>query len=153
MPLSTLPYLELVASFYATIFTGFGILYFLNPAKGLSFFELPYPLPSSSKTSSSTKSPTNKKPHPPLDARQTLNAFAAAYGARDIFMGLAIYATAVCGTREACGWVVGAAGAVAATDGAVCRWMVGRGEWNHWGYAPVLVLLGGVMVGGLDWVW
>ena len=41
---------------------------------------------------------------------------------------------------------------MAAVDGAACRWMVGKGEMNHWGYAPTLVLLGGVILGAFDWV-
>ena len=67
-------------------------------------------------------------------------------------MGAAIYAAALCGTRQALGWIVVAAGCVAGTDGAVCRFMVGKGEMNHWNYAPVMVVLGGVMLGAFDWV-
>ena len=145
MMLSTLPYLELVASFYATIFVGFGILYFVNAPKGLSFFELPYP-----QNSSSSKDPSTNKAL--ADAKKTLDAFSVAYGVRDMFMGAAIYAAALCGTRQALGWIVVAAGSVAAADGAVCKFMVGKGEMNHWSYAPVLIVLGGVMLGALDWV-
>ncbi len=142
MILSNLPYLELVSSVYATIFVGFGILCFVNPAKTLSFFELPYPQPTS-------KSAAKKGS---FDARKTLDAIFVVYGVRDIFMGAAIYAAALFGTRQALGWIVIAAGSVAATDGAVCKFMVGKGEMNHWSYAPVLVVLGGVMVGAFDWV-
>lgn len=51
------------------------------------------------------------------------------------------------GRGKAVGWVLVAAGVVAGGDGVVCRVMVGRGEWSHWGYAPFLVLLGGWLVG------
>ena len=74
------------------------------------------------------------------------------YGIRDIFMGAAIYAAALCGTRQTLGWIVVAAGCVAGTDGAVCRFMVGKGEMNHWSYAPVLVVLGAVLLGAFDGV-
>ena len=147
MMLSTLPYLELAASFYATIFIGFGILWFVNPPKALSFFELPYPPQVSS--SSSSKGPTKKFS---ADAKKTMDAFSVAYGVRDVFMGAAIYTAALCGTRQALGWIVVAAGCVAATDGAVCKFMVGKGEMNHWSYAPVMLMLGGVMLGTFDWV-
>ena len=140
--LSTLPYLELAASFYATIFIGFGILWFVNPPTALSFFELPYP-------QGTSKGPVKKGS---ADAKKTMDAFSVAYGVRDIFMGAAIYAAALYGTRQALGWIVIAAGCVAGTDGAVCKFMVGKGEMNHWSYAPVLVMLGGVMLGAFDWV-
>lgn len=142
MILSKLPYLELAASFYATIFIGFGILWFVDPPKALSFFELPYPHLTS-------RSPTKKVL---TDVKKTIDAISIAYGVRDIFMGAAIYATAFYGTRQALGWIVVAAGCVAGTDGAVCKFMVGKGEMNHWSYAPVLVMLGGVMLGAFDWV-
>ena len=36
-------------------------------------------------------------------------------------------------------------------DGAVCRRaQVGvGGEWNHWGYAPALTVVGGLLVAGV----
>ncbi len=140
--LSTLLYLELAASFYATIFIGFGILWFVNPPKALSFFELPYPQVTS-------KSPTKKVL---ADAKKTMDAISIVYGVRNIFMGAAIYAAALCGTRQALGWIVVAAGCVAATDGAVCKFMVGKVAMNHWSYAPVMVMLGGVLLGAFDWI-
>lgn len=140
--LSSLPYLELAASFYATIFIGFGFLWFINPPKALSFFELPYP-------EVTTKSPTKKGS---ADAKKTMDAFSVAYGVREIFMGVAIYAAALCGTRQALGWIVIAAGCVAGTDGAVCKFMVGKGEMGHWSYAPTMVVLGSAMLGAFDWI-
>ena len=139
--LSTLPYLELAANFYATIFIGFGILWFVDPARALSFFELPYPQVAASKGTTKNDS---------ANAKKTMDAFSVAYGVRDIFMGAAIYAAALCGTRQALGWTVIAAGCVAGTDGAVCKFMVGKGEMNHWSYAPVMVIWGGVMLGAFD---
>ena len=140
--LSSLPYLELAASFYGTIFIGFGFLWFINPSKALSFFELPYP-------QVSPKRPTEKSA---VDAKKTIDAISIAYGIRNVFMGVAIYAAAIYGTRQALGWIVIAAGCVAGTDGFVCKFMVGKGEMNHWSYAPVLVILGSVMLGAFDGV-
>ena len=143
MILSALPHLELAASFYATIFVSFGLLWFVNPPTALSFFELPYP------ESCTSKGPAMVEM---ADAKRTMDAISVAYGARDIFIGAAIYAAALCGTREALGWIVVAAAGVAFTDGAVCKVMVGKGEMNHWSYAPVMTVLGGVMLGAFDWV-
>ena len=142
MMLSTLPYLELAASFYATIFIGFGILAFVNPAKALSFFELPYPqIPPKSATKVGS-----------AEAKKTVDCLSVVYGVRDIYMGAAMYAAALYGTRQALGWIVVAAGGVAGVDGVVCKFMVGKGEMNHWGYAPVMIVLGGVLLGAFDWV-
>ena len=135
--LPALPYLELAASFYATIFIGFGFLWFIKPSKALSFFELPYPQASDEKGASA-------------DSKKIIDAISVAYGIRNIFMGAAIYAAALCGTRQALGWIVVAAGCVAGTDGAVCKFIVGKGEMNHWSYAPVLIVLGSVLLGAFD---
>lgn len=137
--LSTLPYLEHASCVFATIFVGFGILWFINPELALSFFELPYP-------QSTPKAPGS------AELKKTMDAISVVYGIRDVFMGAAIYAAALCGTRQTLGWIVIAAGCVAAVDGAVCKFIVGKGEWNHWSYAPTMVVLGGTMLGALDWI-
>ena len=72
------------------------------------------------------------------------------YGARDIFMGLAIYFAALFGDRKLLGWILIAGSGVAFVDGAVCRAQVGKGEWNHWSYAPILTAVGAALLGILD---
>lgn len=76
-------------------------------------------------------------------------------------MGLAIYAAANFGNgnnkqNKALGWILIAGSGVAFVDGAVCKGIVGKGEWNHWSYAPILALVGlgllGVLDGGLSGV-
>lgn len=91
-------------------------------------------------------------PYPSSSATSTelIDALMVVYGARDVFMGLAIYAAAAfggSGGRKGLGWVLLAAGGVAGVDGWVVRgWEAGRGaaggEWNHWGYAPFVGGLG-----------
>jgi hypothetical protein len=72
----------------------------------------------------------------------------AVYAVRDIFMGAAMYAAAAFGDRKVLGWITVAAGLVAGADGAICKFMVGAGEWNHWGYGGMVVVLGGVLALG-----
>lgn len=44
-----------------------------------------------------------------------------------------------------------ALGAVAGVDGEVVRRFGGEGgEWNHWGYAPIVTVVGGLLVGLVD---
>lgn len=74
-------------------------------------------------------------------------------------MGLAIYATAYFANgndgggrnnNKALGWILIAGSGVAFVDGGVCKGIVGKGEWNHWGYAPILAAVGLALLGVLD---
>lgn len=101
----------------------------INPQSALGFFELPYPLLQ--------------------DQQNIINALLIVYGARDIFMGVSIFATAFFGRTPALGWILLAAGGCAGVDGWVCKTIAGQGEMNHWGYAPVVGALGAVLAAGL----
>ncbi|KAF2487325.1 hypothetical protein BDY17DRAFT_288744 [Neohortaea acidophila] len=148
MPLPQLAQLELGALLYASIFIGFGVLAFLNPAKALSFFELPWP---EDTPKASSKSQANTTTAALAQAKQTIHVFAVVYGIRDIFMGAAIFAAALCGTPATLGWIVLAGAGVAFTDGAACYWMVGKGQMNHWGYAPLMLATAGKLLGVVEW--
>ena len=128
--LSRSPLLRIAASLFATIFVGFGVNAILQPQQALTFFEF-------------------KAPSLPAD-RQLVDALMVIYGARDLFMGLAIYATVYYGTRKALGAILIAASGVAFVDGAVCWAYAGNGQWNHWGYAPVIILVGSLLLDVLD---
>ena len=65
-------------------------------------------------------------------------------------MGLATYVAAYFGDRRILGCLLVAGGGVAVADGVVVKAQVGFGEWNHWGYAPVVMGVGVVLLGGLD---
>lgn len=118
--------LHTLANAFGTIFIGFGINAILRPANALTFFEL-------------------ARPASAADAA-AVDALLAVYGVRDIFMGLAIYVASWFGSSRALGWIVVAAAGVAFGDGVVC-WRMGAGEWNHWGYAPMVLGVGGLILG------
>ena len=124
------PYLRIAASVFATIFLGFGINGILRPQNALEIFEFEPPASASDK--------------------KLVDNLMVLYGARDLFMGLAIYSAAYFGNRKTLGWILIAGSGVAFVDGAVCRAQIGRGEWNHWGYAPALAAVGIVLLGVLD---
>lgn len=107
---------------FGAVFVGFGINIMTRPASGLSFFEWEYPT-----------DPT---------AQQLIDKIMIIYGARDIFMGAALWVAAALGNRRVAGATLIAASAVAAVDGFAC--MNGEAEWGHWGYAPVLTVIGGL---------
>lgn len=117
--------LKVAAYAFATIFTGFGINAILRPANALTFFEFA----------------------PPAGAAesQMVDSLMVVYGARDIFMGVAIYAAALAGTRTSLAWTLLAASGVAMVDGAAC-FAHGQGHWNHWGYAPMITAVGALLL-------
>lgn len=118
--------LKVAAYAFATIFTGFGINAIARPANALTFFEFSPPVTTAD--------------------REMVDSLMVVYGARDIFMGLAIYASALSGTRKSLGWTLVAASGVAFVDGIVC-YTHGKGQWNHWGYAPVITAVGCMLLG------
>jgi len=128
-PLSQNQNLLLAASIVALIPLGFGINAILRPDHALSFFEFTAPL-----------HPVDKK---------LVHSLMVVYGARDIFMAIATFVAAQYGHRQALGWILIATAGVAFADGAVC-YDHGKGQWNHWGYAPVLAGFGSVLLGAFD---
>merc|ERR1711964_795572 len=85
-----------------------------------------------------------------LPAEQAMvNSLIYVIGIRDIFIGFAIHATAYFGNRTTLAWIMLAASAEAFLDGAVC-YANGKGEWNHWGYAPMLTVVGLLLLGLFD---
>ena len=117
--------LQVAAHVFAAIAVGFGINAIVRPAHALTFFEL-------------------ERPTGAADAK-VVDALLAVYGVRDIFVGFAIFAAAVWGTSKSLGWTVLAFSAVAFADGLVC-YALGQGQWNHWGYAPMVAAVGTALV-------
>lgn len=128
--LSQSPYLPIISSIFGTLALGFGINGMLRPRKALAVFEF----------------------EPPASAadQKLVDSLIVLYGVRDVFMGLAVYSTTYFGNRKALGWILIAGSGVAFVDGIVSRAQIGRGEWNHWGYAPVMTAVGSILLGVLD---
>ena len=128
--LSDSAFLRLCAIAFGTMSIGFGINAFVRPAHALTFFEWDLP-PASS------------------EYRKVVEGMMIVYGVRDVFMGAAMYATAWYRNTRALGWITIAASSVAFVDGVAC-YFAGKGEWNHWSYAPMLTVVGGLLAGALD---
>lgn len=129
-PLSHSPYLSIAASIFATIFVGFGVNAMVRPRNGFEIFM--FDLPASEAD------------------RKLVDSLMIIYGARDLFMGVAIYAAGYFGNRKALGSILIAGSAVAFVDGVVSKMQIGTGEWNHWGYAPALTAVGTMLLGVFD---
>jgi hypothetical protein len=109
------------AAFVGTIPIGFGINALIRPEHAITFFN-----------NSSV----------PTANRQLVEALLMIYGIRDIFMGVAIYATAYFGSKKALGWIMLAGFACVVVDGLASKLYLGGGEWDHWGFSPILGILG-----------
>ena len=130
MGLSRSPLLPYLASFFGTIFLGFGATYILSPRTGFSLFGF-------------TSSPTTPADWALMERIMIL------YGAKDVFIASSIFASTWCGTRRSAGLVMLAAAGCAGADGWVVKKEAGTGEWNHWGYGGVIGVVGLVMAGVL----
>ncbi|KAF9269523.1 hypothetical protein L218DRAFT_953137 [Marasmius fiardii PR-910] len=129
MPLSRSPILTVAATAFATIWVGFGINAVIRPDHALTFFEFKPPVGA-----------TDKK---------LVDSLMAVYGVRDIFMGAVMYVAALVGDRKTLGWTLVLGSAVAFADGLICFMAENGGEWNHWGYAPMLSIVGALLLGVL----
>ncbi|KAI9639969.1 hypothetical protein NHQ30_011638 [Ciborinia camelliae] len=125
--------LRFLPNIFGTIFICFGINAILRPSHALTFYK---PLSQFSLTQDACES--NKA---------LIEALMTIYGARDIFMGLAMYAASYHRNYKTLGWIVIAGSAVAGVDGWVC-YRAGGGQADHWGYAPVHLVVGGLLAGG-----
>jgi hypothetical protein len=118
--------LRSIGLLFGAIPIGFGINAILRPDHALTFFEF-------------------EPPALPAD-KALVNSLMVVYGIRDIFMGVAVFAAAYHRAHKTMGWILIAIGGVAFGDGLVC-YQAGKGEWNHWGYAPVLAVVGSLFLG------
>ena len=127
--LSTHPSLRYLSTLASLLFLAVGTTYILSPRTGYALYGF-------------STAPTTPADWAVLERVMVL------YGAKDVFVGVAIAATAWCGTRKSAGVVLVAAGLCAGVDGWVVKSEAGRGEWNHWGYGGVVGVLG-CLVGGV----
>lgn len=130
MPISAHPAIPIAATVFGTIFLGFGFNYIFNSKEAfVSSFDFPYP-----------KAPEEQK---------IIDSFCVLYGAKDLFMGVALYSAAWLGTRSSLGVVLVMSSFCAWIDGAVVNKAVGHGEWNHWGYGSAIGVVGLLSLGVL----
>ena len=128
--LSARPFLLYLSTLFSTIFLGFGATHVLYPRTGYSLYGF-------------STAPSSAADWAVMERVLIL------YGAKDIFVAVAILASTWWGTRKSAGMVLMAAGACAGLDGWVVGREAGTGEWNHWGYGGVMAGLGSVMMGVL----
>jgi hypothetical protein len=128
MGLSRHPALLYASTAFSCILFGFGVTYMFYPRIGYSLYGF-------------SASPSSTSEWAVMERIMVL------YGAKDLFMGTAIFASTWFGTRKSAGMILIAGGLCAGVDGVVVKNEAGTGEWNHWGYGSVMVGLGGSMLG------
>lgn len=126
--LSAHPALPYISTFFGTIFLGFGITYILYPRTGYELYGF-------------STSPTNGADWSIMERVMIL------YGAKDVFMAVALLSSTWYGSRKSTGLVLLAASATAGVDGYVVGSEAGTNHWNHWGYGSVMGAVGLVMTG------
>jgi hypothetical protein len=128
MPLSNHPAMKYASTLFSIIFLGFGLTYMLYPQTGYSLYGF-------------SNTPSTSHDWAVMERIMSL------YGAKDLFIAAAIFASTWFGTRKSAGMILIAGGACAGIDGWVVKGEAGTGEWNHWGYGGAMVVLGAIMMG------
>lgn len=126
--LSRAPILRLISTLFGLIFLGFGATYILSPRTGYSLYGF-------------SSGPTTTADLEILDRVMVL------YGAKDVFMSVAILASTWYGTRRSAGMILLAGAACAGIDGYIVGQEAGTNEWNHWGYGSAMGVVGLLMAG------
>lgn len=126
--LSSHPALPYISSFFGSVFLGFGVTYMLYPQTGYSLYGF-------------NASPTNAADWAIMERIMVL------YGAKDLFMAVAILASTWYGTRRSTGIILLASSAAAGVDGYIVGNEAGTNHWNHWGYGSAIGVLGLIMTG------
>lgn len=115
---------------FASIFLGFGVNAILRPRAGFEQFEFKYPAKA--------------------EDRKLIDGLMLIYGIRNVCMGFSMLAAWYFGAREVLGYSLIAGSVVAFVDGIANRAVLGYGQGQHWSYAPMLTILGAILLGAVD---
>lgn len=122
--------LRYASLFLGTVTFGFGLHYVFFPRSAFNNFG--FAAPSAASTD-----------------RELLDNILILFGAKDMFVGVSIWAAILAGNRKIAGINVLALGLCAALDGWVVKNSKGAvpgGEWGHWGYGSVALGVGAAML-------
>ncbi|KAI7479057.1 hypothetical protein KC357_g4232 [Hortaea werneckii] len=127
---------RIAASAIATIFLGFGLYFTAYPNAAVPFF---FDKDPSFAAAGSAAKYSN-------DA--VVQTFILIYAIRDISISAALYAAAFLDVNDGklLGMILVFGGCTAVGDGVICKTVIGFGEWDHFGYAPMLLGLGGYVL-------
>ncbi|KAJ0120628.1 hypothetical protein J7T55_015358 [Diaporthe amygdali] len=81
------------------------------------------------------------------EAQRLSHSLVQMYGVRQATMGLASLALWAAGEHRLMGVLMLVNSPIAIVDGMVSRWLVGAGEWGHWGFIPIGMMLTAGLLG------
>lgn len=108
-----------------------------------------FPHPGAIPSSTTSNDPTTKEILDTPEGRLA-ESLMMLYGSRTLALGAALLSTSYWGSRKACATVVWSGTFIALMDGFVSKRTIDGGEWNHWGFVPVGVVVGGLLSGLAD---
>lgn len=117
-------------AFFASIFVAFGINAILRPRAGFEQFQFKYPTMA--------------------DDQKLIDNLMIIYGIRDVAMGVSMLAAWYFGAREVLAYSLISGSVVAFVDGIANRAVLGYGQGQHWSYAPMLTIVGAILLGAID---
>ena len=126
---------RVAAATFAAIFFGFGIYFTLYPTAAISFFDKDSGFATSGVAALQS-------------GNRAVELFILLYAVRDVFMAMVISAAALYDTEDGrtLAWALIAGGFTASSDGFIAKATVGIGQWDHWGYAPLLLGVGSYLL-------
>ena len=116
--------------FFAAGFLFFGFNAMFRPRAGLEIFEFERPKDA--------------------EAQKLVDGLVILYGARDVYMGATVAIAWYLANRTILGWSLVVGSGVVFVDGIVNNMVIGRGQWKHWGDAPVMGAVGAALLGLAD---
>ncbi|EXJ76687.1 uncharacterized protein A1O5_01195 [Cladophialophora psammophila CBS 110553] len=137
MPVSQSPYLPRIVGGFGIFAFGLGVNALFNPRSALALFQFPHP---GARASSIEDTPEGR----------LVESVMMLEGARTIALGTALMSTSYFGSRKALTVMVWTSTLVAVADGFISLRQIGGGQWGHWGFVPVGVVIGGLLSGLAD---
>ncbi|KAI9147315.1 hypothetical protein HJFPF1_12334 [Paramyrothecium foliicola] len=120
-------YLSYIALFFSVLPSLFGLNAFLRPEATMAQVNFLVPT------------------HP--EARKLATSLMRFFGIRNVCTGLLMLLIYFTGDDVQLGRALSICIINATTDGFICKWQTGGGEWAHWGFVPILATLSGSLVG------
>ncbi|KIX92445.1 uncharacterized protein Z520_11765 [Fonsecaea multimorphosa CBS 102226] len=139
MPISQSPYLPRAIGGFGLMAVGLGVNALFNPRSAIALFQFPHP---------GARASTNAIEETPEG--HLVESVMMLEGARTVALGTALISTAYFGSHKALAVMVWTSTLVAVADGFISRRQIGGGEWAHWGFVPIGVVIGGLLSGFAD---
>jgi hypothetical protein len=131
------PYLAHIALLLYAIPFCVGLNALFRPRAALSLLHFPRPLPSASRSPPGSQDYNEK----------LVDGLVLVYGSRELSVACAALAAYFTGSWEALGWGMFGATIYTVADGVASQSVTGGGQWRHWFFGMVGIVLGSGILG------